>query len=91
MAMTDGEKKAYARGYGAGKKRLQARVREERQVAQRNAFWLRAYLAALPACIAANGWKDGSGNAITNTAQRAFLARTMSNESLDIAISEGRL
>lgn len=57
--MTDEEKRAYQRGYNAGQRRKARAISQEKLAARREAFRQRAFLAALPACIAAQGWKRG--------------------------------
>lgn len=55
------EKHGYAKGYAAGLRRKQRNIDEERRSRERAAFWNRAFLAALPACLELNGWKTGQG------------------------------
>jgi hypothetical protein len=52
------EKRGYSRGYQAGKKRRQADRLAENYRREQQAFHDKAFLAALPACIEAQGWED---------------------------------
>jgi hypothetical protein len=72
MATTE-EKRVYARGYAAGRKRVQRDRLAERMQAERQAFLDRAFLAALPACIDAQGWTRGE-KPITTLDERVRLA-----------------
>jgi hypothetical protein len=58
-ALKAAEKRGYARGYAAGRARKQAEFDRERARRQDQAFLERAFLAALPSCIDATGWKIG--------------------------------
>jgi hypothetical protein len=68
----------YARGYRAGRRKRskEATARED------HAFWQRAFLAALPACIKVQGWQDGKGESITTRDQRALLAAGFADEAM---------
>lgn len=82
--MTPDEKRAYQRGYAAGQRR-KAKVRaRERRDAAREAFWQRAFLAALPACIDADGWKQGD-KPIVGISDRTALAREFADAAFDLA------
>lgn len=72
--------KAYQRGYNAGRRRKAKDISDERRVAEANAFERRAFLAALPACIAVQGWKYGDAP-IVNVADRTRLARDFAVEA----------
>ncbi len=54
---TPDERRAYQRGYSAGRRRKAAEVSAERRRAQREAFRQRAFLAALPFCLGEHAWK----------------------------------
>jgi hypothetical protein len=88
---TKEEKAAYQRGYNAGKKRLHREVDMRRREAARNAFWQRAYLAALPACITVQGWKFDDGGGVHTTADRSRLAIGFADVALRLAIDGGRI
>jgi hypothetical protein len=79
--MTPEEKAAYQRGYVAGRKRKAKDRERERFEAQRAAFRQRAFLAALPACIAAQGWKRGE-QPINSMEARTALAWDFADEAL---------
>ena len=55
------EKRAYQRGYAAGLRRKKRLISAEVARRERQAFLDKAFLAALPACIEAQGWKTGDG------------------------------
>lgn len=67
------EKRGYARGYVAGKQRKQRDQTAEQIHREKRAFLDRAFMAALPACIAAQGWKAGD-KPISNVPERVDLA-----------------
>lgn len=81
------EARAYSRGYQAGRKRRKTEVAEERRLAQRQAFWQRAFLAALPACVTAQGWAVGD-KPITNISQRTRLAKDFADEATKLAYGD---
>lgn len=76
------EKRAYARGYRAGKERRSKQIEVERIYAKQQAFRERAFLAALPACIAADSWKTGDKQPITSLPQRVSLAWRFADEAM---------
>lgn len=75
------ELRGYARGYQAGKKRLKVDITKERLERERDAFRRRAFLAALPSCIDAQGWKRGD-EPINTVEQRVRLANSFAKEAL---------
>lgn len=79
--MTPEQKAAYAKGYVAGRKRAAKDRERERWQAKRAAFRQRAFLAALPACIAAHGWKNGD-KPINTLNERTALAWDFADEAL---------
>jgi hypothetical protein len=79
--MADTDRKEYARGYNAGRKRVDLDISREAVMAERQAFLERAFLAALPACIVAQDWKRGD-KPITNMTQRTALAWDFAEEAL---------
>lgn len=79
--MKKAEQRGYARGYAAGRKRVRADNLAERYHREQQAFLDKALLAALPACIEAQGWKSG-GEPITSLPQRVALAVKFANEAL---------
>ena len=76
------EKRAYQRGYAAGLRRKKRLISAEVARRERQAFLDKAFLAALPACIEAQGWKTGDGKPITTRDDRIRLARGFAIEAL---------
>lgn len=71
------EKRGYSRGYQAGNKRKHRDAVSERIRREERAFRDRAFLAALPACIEAQGWSrtvDGKKIPISDLEERTRLA-----------------
>ncbi len=93
--MSTEDQRAYNRGYAAGRKRRARDGEEERRRARIDAFFLRAMLVALPACMTMSGWKNTKANGeqepITNLDQRTELARKFARKATELAIEEGRL
>jgi hypothetical protein len=79
--MTETEKAAYQKGYHAGRKRVKKDITTERLRAERATFRRRAFLAALPACVKAQGWQRG-GTPITTMNDRVRLAWEFADEAL---------
>lgn len=82
--MTDAEKAeklGYARGYAAGRAKMKKDGDAEREQAKRQAFLEHAFLAALPACIVADGWTT-NGKPTTGTGQRTELAWDFAEQAL---------
>jgi hypothetical protein len=79
--MTPDENKAYQRGYRSGRKRRAVDERGRKADAERAAFRRRAFLAALPACLASEGWKIGD-KPVTTLDQRIDLAWLAANKAL---------
>jgi ribosome modulation factor len=73
--------RAYQRGYQAGQRRKAKEINAEKYQAQKDAFRRRAFLAALPACVTAVGWKKGE-KPINNIDARTELAWDFANEAL---------
>lgn len=82
MSMTKEEQRAYQRGYQAGIRRLKREHAAAKAAAEERAFRDRAFLAALPACINAQGWQTGDGKQITTLPQRTSLAWSFAKESV---------
>lgn len=72
---------AYARGYQAGRKRRRRDMTIEQMNKHRDANWNRAFLAALPTCIDAQGWKRGD-KPINSLEARVRLARDFADEAM---------
>lgn len=85
--MSPEELRAYQRGYQAGKRRKQRDIDEQQRIKQERAFRERAFLAALPACIDAQGWTRGD-KPISSMADRVRLACDFANEAVN---QKGRL
>lgn len=83
------EKRAYQRGYAAGKRRVEKIVNEEVQWERGSQFWREALLAAIPFAMTAS-WKRG-GEAISTIESRVQLARSVADAALMQAESLGRL
>lgn len=79
--MNADEQRAYSRGYAAGKRRKTAERRAEHERAKQQAFWDRAFLAALPVAAVAQRWKV-DGKPITTVEQRVSLAKSFATEAL---------
>lgn len=75
------EKRGYSKGYQAGKKRLVSDGTAARERAAERAFLDRAFLQALPACIAVEGWKAGE-KLISTKEERTRLAWSFAEEAL---------
>lgn len=75
------EHNGYARGYYAGRQKRKAEQVAARHLREQQAFLDKALLAALPACIQAQGWKTGD-EPITNVPQRVALAVKFANEAM---------
>lgn len=75
------ELRGYSRGYNAGKRRKQRGMTYERLCRERQAFLDRAFIAALTACVTADGWKAGE-KPITNIPDRVKLAADFAVEAL---------
>lgn len=86
--MTDDEKKAeqrgYSRGYQAGRKRQRLEINREREQLRRDreerAFRDRAFLAALPFCMGADGWTIGDKK-ISSSEERVEFAWRVANRA----------
>lgn len=78
--------RSYNKGYAAGMRRAKNQRSADAQLRQQTAFWQRAFLAALPACITVDGWTRGD-KPITSVADRAQLARDFADEALRLASS----
>lgn len=79
--MTDDEKRAYSRGYNAGRRRLKREREWERSNAEANAQWNRCYLALLPAAMQVAGWTLGD-KPVNSTADRLRLAVSWTNQAV---------
>lgn len=93
-AFAAAEKRGYAKGYAAGKRRVGREVEAERleraRAARENAFFRQAFAAVLPACISAQGWKSGD-KPIHNLDERTRLAHDFATEAVRLARLFGRI
>lgn len=78
--MNADEKRGYGKGYAAGLKR-QERDQSTARSRRKAHYWNRAFLAALPACLTAQGWERG-GEAIKKLDDRVQLASETADEAL---------
>lgn len=82
--MTPAEKKAYGKGYAAGRRSMQQRLREELQAkqrtSQRNAFYNRALLAAIKPAMTVP-W-DCEGKKMISVTDRMSIADSIASEAL---------
>lgn len=76
------EHRAYAKGYAAGKRRKQCEISQETLQRKKDAFWLRAYLAVLPAAFSAQNWTRGEQKKITTLTDKVRLAAETADEAL---------
>jgi hypothetical protein len=90
MTQTITEKLAYARGYCAGETRLRMIESAERIQRNKDEFWQRAFLAALPAHISADGWTRGT-KFMTTTDECVGLAVSAADSALKQVIAAGRI
>lgn len=72
------EKRGYSKGYAAG---LRKNGRKPSLSERRDAFYNDAFLAALPACISAQGWTWG-GMIVNDAEKRVRLADYLATEAL---------
>lgn len=75
------EQRGYGKGYAAGKRRKDQDVSRDAFRRKRDAFWQRAFLAALPAAFAAQGWARGE-KPITKLEDRVRLAAETADEAM---------
>lgn len=93
-AFAAAEKRGYAKGYQAGRRRVATdmiRERAERQrQAREDAFFRQAFAAALPECITAHGWTSGN-KPISTLAERTKLAQDFAIEAVRLARLQGHI
>ena len=78
--VNEDEKRGYSKGYAAGKRHKRNAIR-----IKRDAFWQRAFLAALPVAFAADGWKRGD-TPINDLDDRVKLAAEVADEAMKQAV-----
>lgn len=82
------ERRGYAKGYEAGKRRRPRSTGTESFKERKAAFWQRSYIAILPTAMTVNGWMIGDLK-INTAEQRIFMARRWADEALEQAVSAG--
>ncbi len=87
-AFKKAERRGYAKGYEAGKRRRPRSTGAESFKERKAAFWRQAYIAMLPTAMLVQGWSMGDEVAQTG-AQRIELATHWATEALEQAISAG--
>lgn len=80
-ALTAERLRCYANGYAAGRRKIKAGQRKENARRERQAFWDRAFITALPVCFAAQGWERGDLEIMT-LEDRVQLAVDTANEAV---------
>ena len=84
------EKRGYNKGYNAGRQRRCKAITDEQRQRKENAFWQRAYIAAIPAAISAQGWVRGD-KPINSVPDRMSLAAEFADAALTEAKYSGKL
>lgn len=79
--MTDDEQRGYSRGYQAGRRRKKIDMSTQQRSQRREAFRQRAFIAALPFAMAAQGWKRGE-DPIRSLSDRVHLAKEVADEAV---------
>ena len=74
----------YHKGYRAGLRRKVRELSAEEQRRRENAFWQRAFIAAIPATMQVLGWKRGTAD-ISGLTDRMVLASEAADEALKLA------
>lgn len=77
--MTPDEKRAYGKGYAAGRRRHETDRAEREARMTRNEFYNEALLRLLPTAFTVQGWTSG-GTPITSGRQRASLAASWADD-----------
>ena len=70
----------YKRGYAAGRKRGATDVMERAKYVKQADKFNAAFLAVLPACVTAEGWRDGN-KVMASVPDRVALAVYFANEA----------
>lgn len=84
--LKEAELRGYGRGYQAGKRKKSKDITQEARMRKENAFWQRAFLAALPAAFSAQNWTRGE-KPITSLADRVRLAAETADEAMKHVVS----
>ena len=80
------EARGYSKGYQAGKRRKSLDISAEQFRVKKDAFWRRAFLAAIPAALSAQRWTRG-GTEIATLPDRISLAAEAADEALKHAVN----
>ncbi len=83
--MSEDKNRGYSMGYAAGKRRKERDIAREVTKKKHDAFWQRAFLAAIPAALTAEGWKRGE-KPITMLEDRVRLAADVADEAVKHAV-----
>lgn len=83
------EKRGYAKGYRAGRRKLARAVSYEHKRQRENAFWQRAFVAAIPAFIAERGW-EMEGRPVKNLDDFIELAARAADRAVTKSQERGR-
>ena len=75
------ERRAYSKGYLAGKRRKQREISLDRARREKQAFLDRVFIELLPVALKAEGWTSG-GKPVTTSVDRVRLARNWTIEAL---------
>ena len=84
------EKKAYDKGYSAGRRRAKTINEARARAAKQDAFWQRSMLQIMNSCASQNGWKRGD-TPITTVKDRMRLAAEFADAALSAAMDRGRV
>ena len=79
------EHRGYGKGYAAGKRRKEREISNKQRKRIKDAFWQRAFLAAIPVAFGAQGWKRGEKQ-INTLADRMKLAAEAADEAMRHAL-----
>lgn len=79
--MTPDERRAYSRGYQAGRAKQKADTDKTEAQRTRQAYWDQVYLTAVPWCLDVSGWKHGD-KPISMLDDRIKLARDVADYAL---------
>ena len=81
-SFTTAEKRGYAKGYRAGRHKRAREVSHEKRRRQENAFWQRAFVAAIPSFMVADNWTV-DGKPVATLSARIDLAA----QAADLAVT----
>lgn len=84
------EKRGYAKGYKAGRRKLAHEVSREQQIKRENAFWQRVFVAVLPSFLQLDNWTM-DGKKVHTLADRVELASRAAGISVDKALHKFKL